>query len=51
MTAEELLAIRGTTAFDKEIQRQMRAIAEHDRKNKHADYMEPDWAWLDKVWK
>ena len=51
LTASELLAIRGTPEYDSEIRRQMQAIAEHDRRNGHADYMEPDWEWLDTVWK
>lgn len=51
MTAEELLAIRGTPEFEEEYRRQLLAIAEHDRRNNFADRMEPDWEWLEKVWK
>lgn len=51
MTAEELLAIRGTPQFDAEFKRQLTAIAEHDRRNKNADHLEIDWEWLDKAWK
>ncbi len=31
MTAEELLAIRGTPAFEAELRRQMESLAEHQR--------------------
>lgn len=51
MTAEELLAIRGTPEFEIEYKRQLTAIAKHDRESNFADRMEPDWEWLDKVWK
>lgn len=50
MTAEELLAIRGTPAFDEELRRQMEVVAEHHRKHPE-ELMEPDWEWLDTVWK
>ncbi len=33
MTAEELLAIRGTPEFEAELRRQMQALAEHQRKH------------------
>jgi len=51
MTAEELLAIRGTPEFDVEYRRQMKVIAEHDRRSGNSDRMPIDWEWLDKVWK
>jgi hypothetical protein len=51
MTAEELLAIRGTPEFEIEFRRQMAAIAEHDRSTTNADQWPIDWELLDKVWK
>jgi hypothetical protein len=44
LTARELLEIRGTPEFEVEYRRQMLAIAEHDRRNGNADWMEVDWA-------
>ena len=41
---DELFAIRGTPEFEVEYRRQMLAIAEHDRRNGNADWMEVDWA-------
>jgi hypothetical protein len=43
LTAEELLEIRGTPAFEVEYRRQMAKIAEHDRQTGNADRMEVDW--------
>lgn len=51
LTLEELEAIRGTPAFEVEYARQLRAAADHYRRTKHADLLEPDWEWLDKVWR
>jgi hypothetical protein len=50
MTAEELLAIRGTPEFEVEVRRQMLAIAEHDRRLKPENRFPIDWEALDKVW-
>jgi len=46
LTAEELLAIRGTPEFDIEYRRQMAVIAEHDRRTSNANRMEIDWEAL-----
>lgn len=51
LTLPELEAIRGTPEFEVEYARQLQAVAEHYRQTKHADLLEPDWEWLDKVWK
>ena len=51
MTAEELLAIRGTPEFEAELERQAFATAEHDRRNGYPNRFEPDWEWLDRFWK
>ncbi len=51
LTIDELWAIRGTPEFEAEYMRQLAAIAKHDRESNFADRMEPDWEWLDKVWK
>ena len=51
LTLGELEAIRGTPEFEAEYRRQLQAVAEHYRRTRHADLMEPDWEWLDKVWK
>ncbi len=50
MTAEELLAIRGTQEFEQELRRQALVMAEHRRKYPD-EFMEPDWEWLDRYWK
>ena len=50
MSAEELLAIRGTPEFRAELQRQAVLLREHRRKYPD-NYPEPDWEWLDTVWK
>lgn len=51
MTADELLAIRGTPEFEVEYRRQLSIVAEHDRGNHFADHLEPDWESLDKTWR
>ncbi len=51
LTIDELWAIRGTPEFEAEYKRQLDSIAKHDRENNYSDRMEPDWEWLDKVWK
>lgn len=51
MSIEELFAIRGTPEFDIEYRRQRKALAEHNRQNQNRERIEPDWEYLDKVWK
>jgi len=43
LTAEELLAIRGTPEFEAEYRRQAVAVAEHDSRAGKVDRLEPDW--------
>lgn len=51
MTAEQLLAIRGTPEFEIEYRRQMKVIAEHDRKSgenlaaEFFDWNVPGWTY------
>lgn len=51
MTAQQLLAIRGTPEFEVEYRRQMQAIAEHDRKSGQSlaeeffDWNVPGWIY------
>ena len=42
LTLEELEAIKGTPAFEKEYLRQLSAVAAHDRETNCVDRIEPD---------
>ncbi|HEY4358723.1 MAG TPA: hypothetical protein VGN16_23450 [Acidobacteriaceae bacterium] len=51
MTLEQLESIYGTPEFEEEYRRQMRAVAVHDRNSRNNTPLEPDWGWLDRIWK